>query len=74
MIPLLFLGSAPCGAVFLLSLPYIERVIPVFDDIFWLEFMLGVVSEGIRDALVGFAALGLSFLMTRNPTKQTVPA
>ncbi|MGP8124582.1 MAG: hypothetical protein ACLQEQ_01780 [Nitrososphaerales archaeon] len=73
VIPLLFFGSALGYAVFMSSVPYVEGVVSVLNGTFWFEFVFGLVSEGIRDALVGFAALGLSYLMTRALTNPTVP-
>ena len=55
------------------SLSYLEGVIQVFDGIFKLELVIGIVSEGIRDVIIGFAASRLSYLMTRNLSSQTVP-
>ena len=73
VIPLLFFGSALGYAAFMFSAPSIDGGILVLDGTFWLEFAYGIVSEGVRDALVGFAALGLSYLMTMNLTNPAVP-
>jgi hypothetical protein len=73
VILLLFFGSALGFAVYMVSWPYLEGVSRVFNDTFWLGFVVDVVTEGFRDALIGFAALGLSYLVARNLTNQTVP-
>ena len=72
VIPLLFFGSALGFAVYMSSWPYLEGVTLALSGTFWLGLVVDAVTEGFRDALVGFAALGLSYLMTRNLTNPAV--
>ena len=76
VIPLMFFGSAIGYAVYIFSVPYIEGVTSVLNGTFWFGFVYGIVSEGVRDALVGFAALGLAHLRVGNlltSLEQTLP-
>lgn len=70
VIPLIFLGSALGMAVLVLSEYYVGASVLVPNGGIWFEYELDafeVVSVGVSAAFVGFAALGLSYLRTRNP-------
>ena len=66
VIPLMFLGSALGFVVYAFSWPYLVGVTPAFSGTFWLGIVNDAVTEGVRDALIGFAALGLSYLRVGN--------
>lgn len=74
VIPFLFFGSALGYAVFMSLLPLIEGEAPVLNTTFWFGFAFGLVSEGVRDAFVGFAALALSYLRAGNLASPSIPA
>ena len=61
----LLLGSCLGFTVYVLSTPYILGT-PVILSLFYsFDFAFGVISGGVRDAFVGFAALALSHLMAK---------
>ena len=71
----LFMGSAlGYAAGILLPVPLLGEGVSFLDSTFWLEFASGIVFVSVRQALVGFSALGLSYLRTRYLTSPSVPA
>ena len=65
----LFLGSLLGYAVYLSSFEIFQWLSPYLSNQFWASISLQAVNEGLRNAFVGFAALGLSYLRGRNPPK-----
>jgi hypothetical protein len=58
----LFLGSGLGYAVYLSSLPLLGVPHAAFSDQFWLTAAFEMVSSGLEQAFVGFAALALASL------------
>ena len=65
----LFLGSLLGYAVYLYSFEIIQGQIPYQSNLFWVSISLQAMTDGLRNAFVGFAALGIPYLRARNPPK-----
>ncbi len=67
VIVILLLGSIIGDLIYVSSIFIVQRQAPILDTQFWLSFSLGAVTGGVRNIFVGFSALGLAYLRTRNP-------
>ncbi len=70
----LFVGSAVGFSIYVLVSPYLDIGAAALNLSSSPDFAFDAVSEGVRDAIVGLAALGLAYLRSRGPPQHSLNA